>query len=106
MYKTRSFFSYQGNNALLELRDQSLQDSVSEESMNELISNILDVAISRYENQKTDVNSMDDDYKSKIANLCLYLNFKDNYESAEKHKQTDVEHIEPHIQHINGFKID
>ncbi|CDU16240.1 egress cysteine protease 1 [Plasmodium yoelii] len=95
-----SFFSYQGNNALLELRDQSLQDSVSEESMNELISNILDVAISRYENQKTDVNSMDDDYKSKIANLCLYLNFKDNYESAEKHKQTDVEHIEPHIQHI------
>ncbi|CAD2097008.1 serine repeat antigen 5, putative [Plasmodium vinckei] len=95
-----SFFGYQGGNALLELRDESLQDSISEESLNELISKILDVAILRHTNKTTDADSMDDDYKTNISNLCLYLNFKDNYENAEKHEQTDAEHVESHIQHI------
>ncbi|SOV20076.1 serine repeat antigen 8, putative [Plasmodium sp. gorilla clade G2] len=85
------------NNTFVELKDH---DELTDEKMKNLITEIIEIAIDRHTLGLHDFSSATDEYKEKIKMLCMFSNYKDNYENANNHKQAKVEIVEEHINKI------
>ncbi|KYO03507.1 serine repeat antigen 8 [Plasmodium gaboni] len=85
------------NNTFVELKDH---DELTDEKMKNVITEIIEIAIDRHTLGLHDFSSATDEYKEKIKMLCMFSNYKDNYENANNHKQAKVEIVEEHINKI------
>ncbi|GAW79541.1 serine-repeat antigen 9 [Plasmodium gonderi] len=87
----------------VELKDH---DYLTENKVDALISEVVKMSSEMHKNEASARENLSEDLKKKIMQLCLYSNFSDNYENANKHEQASVEDVEKHIHKIVTMYID